>query len=278
MTSKKQKGIRSVADLLKEAKVLLDTIQATDVRTCNEILDYGGSDGAGKRNEYERHIASLMELEVELSKRASDIQELRQALTAAYESQAELRRARTDINGFKPKGCDMWTPELKYKLAELMGAIAAVNDAANDGDATASEQDCVLSLAFVPRGVGEDKGEGYCNAFTLNRPDSFDIAIRPNMTPHPFASHEGDNVITSADLLEAHRRGKSAEHVRLVKEGLASARPGTTIRIVHMEGEPHYEGRIGVVESTDDAGQIHGTWGGCAIQPERDTWEVLREP
>lgn len=104
MTSKKQKGPRSVADLLKEAKALLDTIQATDVTWCNEILDYDGPDDAGKRNEYETHLASLMELEVELSKRASDIQELRQAFTAAYESQAELRRARTDINGFKPKG------------------------------------------------------------------------------------------------------------------------------------------------------------------------------
>lgn len=168
----------------------------------------------------------------------------------------------------------MWTPELKYKLAQLMGAIAAVNDAANDGDATASEQDCTLSLGFVPRGVGADEGDGYCNAFTLDRPDAFNMSIRPHAA-HPYA--EGD-AITSADLLEAHRRGKSAEHVRLVKEGLASARPGATIRILHMEGEPHYEGRTGVVESTDDAGQIHGTWGGCAIQPEHDTWEVLREP
>lgn len=174
----------------------------------------------------------------------------------------------------------MWTPELKYKLAELMGAIAAVNDAANDGDATTAEQDCTLLLGFVPRGAGADEGEGYCNAFVLNRPDSFDMSIHPNMKPHPFASHygDGDDAISRADLLEAHRRGKSAEHVRLVKEGLASARPGATIRILHMEGEPHYDGRTGVVESTDNAGQIHGTWGGCAIQPEHDVWEVLREP
>lgn len=166
----------------------------------------------------------------------------------------------------------MWTPELRLKLAELMGAIAAVNDAANDGDATAAEQDCVLSLGFVPH------DDGYCNAFTFNRPDRFSMSIRPNPNPnmaYPCASGGG---IDCADLLEAHRRGKSAEHVRLVKEGLASARPGATIRIIHMEGEPHYEGRTGVVESTDDAGQIHGTWGGLALQPERDTWEVLREP
>lgn len=104
MTSKTTKGPRSVADLLKEAKALLDTIQATDVRTCNEILDYNGPDNAGKRNGLETHLASLVELETELAKRASDIQELRQAFTTAYASQAELRRARADIDGFKPKG------------------------------------------------------------------------------------------------------------------------------------------------------------------------------
>lgn len=24
-----------------------------------------------------------------------------------------------------------------------------------------------------------------------------------------------------------------------------------------------------------DIGQIHGSWGGCAIQPEHDTYEIL---
>lgn len=104
MTSKTRKDPRSVGDLFDEVKTLLDTIQATDVTWCNEILDYDGPDDAGKRNEYETHLASLMELEVELSRRAGDIQELRQAFTTAYESQAELRRARAAINGFKPKG------------------------------------------------------------------------------------------------------------------------------------------------------------------------------
>lgn len=104
MTSKTRKGPRSVADLLKEAKALLDTIQAADVRVCDEILDYDGPDDAGKRNAYETHLTALIELEGLLSSRASDIQELRQAFTEAYTSQAELRRARAAIDGFKPKG------------------------------------------------------------------------------------------------------------------------------------------------------------------------------
>lgn len=54
-----------------------------------------------------------------------------------------------------------------------------------------------------------------------------------------------------------------------------SAIVGDTIRIVAMKGEPQYEGKIGKVDFVDDIGQIHGSWGGCAIQPEHDTYEIL---
>ena len=50
---------------------------------------------------------------------------------------------------------------------------------------------------------------------------------------------------------------------------------GDKLHIVHMEGEPQYCGKIGVVTLIDDAGQIHGTWGGCALIPDEDVWELL---
>ena len=50
---------------------------------------------------------------------------------------------------------------------------------------------------------------------------------------------------------------------------------GDTIKIIKMEGEPQYTDREGVVTHIDDAGQIHGTWGGCAIIPEVDTYILL---
>ena len=53
---------------------------------------------------------------------------------------------------------------------------------------------------------------------------------------------------------------------------------GTKIRIERMEGEPHYSGRVGEVEKIDDAGQIHGTWGGCALLAETDKFTVLERP
>ena len=52
---------------------------------------------------------------------------------------------------------------------------------------------------------------------------------------------------------------------------------GDKIRIVIMQGEPQYTGREGIVEYIDDAGQIHGTWGGCALIPDEDVWEIINE-
>ena len=36
-----------------------------------------------------------------------------------------------------------------------------------------------------------------------------------------------------------------------------------------------YNGRSGVVEYIDSLGQLHGTWGGLAIIPETDEFEVI---
>lgn len=50
---------------------------------------------------------------------------------------------------------------------------------------------------------------------------------------------------------------------------------GDEIRIVQMSGEPTYNGKTGTVTHIDDYGQIHGTWGGCAIIPGVDYFEVI---
>ena len=50
---------------------------------------------------------------------------------------------------------------------------------------------------------------------------------------------------------------------------------GDIIKIIEMLGEPHYTGKTGVVEHIDSLGQLHGSWGGLAVQPENDRFEVL---
>ena len=51
---------------------------------------------------------------------------------------------------------------------------------------------------------------------------------------------------------------------------------GDHIKILNMEGEPQYKDREGVVTHIDDAGQIHGTWGGCAVIPEVDMYIIVK--
>lgn len=50
---------------------------------------------------------------------------------------------------------------------------------------------------------------------------------------------------------------------------------GDKIRIIKMFEEPEYDGKVGIIEHIDDAGQIHGTWGGCALIPNIDKFEVI---
>lgn len=52
---------------------------------------------------------------------------------------------------------------------------------------------------------------------------------------------------------------------------------GDKIRIIHMDGEPQYTGKEGVVDRIDDAGQIHTTAGGCAIIPGIDKFEIIKD-
>ena len=52
---------------------------------------------------------------------------------------------------------------------------------------------------------------------------------------------------------------------------------GDKIKILNMVDELDYIGRVGIVKSIDDAGQLHGTWGGLAVIPNYDSFVVVRE-
>lgn len=53
------------------------------------------------------------------------------------------------------------------------------------------------------------------------------------------------------------------------------AKVGDLIQIRYMSGEPDYEGREGTITRIDDAGQLHGTWGGLAVIPSEDSFVIL---
>ncbi len=50
---------------------------------------------------------------------------------------------------------------------------------------------------------------------------------------------------------------------------------GDKIKIISMNGEPQYSGKVGVIEHIDDIGQLHGSWGGCALIPGVDEFEKI---
>ena len=51
---------------------------------------------------------------------------------------------------------------------------------------------------------------------------------------------------------------------------------GQQIHINHLQGEDNrYDGKEGVIEDIDAIGQLHGTWGGLAIIPEADKFQII---
>ena len=51
---------------------------------------------------------------------------------------------------------------------------------------------------------------------------------------------------------------------------------GDRIKIYHLKGEDGtYDGAEGVVEHIDGIGQLHGTWGGLAVIPDEDDFQVI---
>ncbi len=58
---------------------------------------------------------------------------------------------------------------------------------------------------------------------------------------------------------------------------MSKVQVGDTLHIIEMKGELHYAGKEGVVKVIDDIGQLHGTWGGCAIIPEEDRFEIIKK-
>lgn len=54
-------------------------------------------------------------------------------------------------------------------------------------------------------------------------------------------------------------------------------RPGTILEIDYMDGEPQMTHRRGEFHFIDDAGQLHGSWGWLAIQPEHDQFHIVTD-
>ena len=52
---------------------------------------------------------------------------------------------------------------------------------------------------------------------------------------------------------------------------------GDKIKIISMKNEPTYKDKIGIITNIDSLNQLHGTWGGLAIIPEIDKYEIIED-
>lgn len=60
------------------------------------------------------------------------------------------------------------------------------------------------------------------------------------------------------------------------KEDIEKAYLGKRVKINHLRGENNtYDGKEGEVRFVDDMCQLHGTWGGLAIIPDEDDFEII---
>lgn len=50
---------------------------------------------------------------------------------------------------------------------------------------------------------------------------------------------------------------------------------GSEIIIIDMKNEQDYVGKYGTIVHIDDIGQLHGTWGGCALIPGVDVFLAI---
>lgn len=112
----------------------------------------------------------------------------------------------------------------------------------------------------------------------------------PVLKPYTEAVDVKDRAELSKLIGDAKKENKSFKIGRSMKEGfrytfLVEAREtvspgvkvGTKIKIINMQGEPGYTGKVGEVKTIDDAGQLHGTWGGLALIPGEDKFEIVGE-
>jgi hypothetical protein len=82
-------------------------------------------------------------------------------------------------------------------------------------------------------------------------------------------------LLNSVGVLEIPITNIRKKSKQTEEKNMDSVNVGDKIKIITMQGEPQYTNREGVVTHIDDAGQIHGTWGGCAVIPSVDTYIII---
>jgi len=90
--------------------------------------------------------------------------------------------------------------------------------------------------------------------------------------------HCNNYVVVPARIYKlCKEQGKTEQAKKLIDGINPKASVGAKVLILEMKDEPNYSGKSGIIEHIDDAGQIHGTWGGCALIPSTDIYIIINK-
>jgi hypothetical protein len=191
----------------------------------------------------------------------------------------------TDNPPFNQKG-EIEKKEVKPEADSLYGGNPAVM-----ADAVEQMKNVRKLLKDRLKGV-KDNIETFAdmNATEKVRLQGSEESKIPSLKPYTEAVDVKNRAELSQLVEKAKKEKKLFKIGRSMKEGFRytflieemvkeEAKPefkvGSTVKIISMAGEPEYTGKVGKITKIDDAGQLHGTWGGLALIPGDDKFELV---
>lgn len=58
---------------------------------------------------------------------------------------------------------------------------------------------------------------------------------------------------------------------------MGNVKVGDRIKLIRKAESTKFAGEIGIITLIDEMGNIHGTWSGYTISPDKDQYEILWE-
>ncbi len=160
------------------------------------------------------------------------------------------------------------------------------------GKSVTADQDYTFIAKWKDKAVAAEEAEAEVEGAESSKTDKLKKAKEGNRKVIDAMKKAGMDIsklyIEKTDKNGRKYKAASPELIALRKELLgesyadvpfdSDAEIGDKVKIIHLEGEDNsYDGAEGTIEHIDDLGQLHGTWGGLAVIPGVDNYEIIHE-
>lgn len=174
-----------------------------------------------------------------------------------------------------------------FKLILLSGEWVGVDYGISDLIETLNKSG--FSTRFCCSGHSGENGRNYAHGYIYFDPN---IEMEKILQIEGLTKFSNEKVVFSTDQGNYIVRFHPTYKVRdeevyykyisdIILRGLGIMKVGDKIRIIRLNDcgydfqAREYSGREGVITSIDDIGQLHGTWGGLAVIPGEDEFEII---